>query len=121
MPRARRLGGEVFSRLTSIAIGRPVHDSQCGYTAVARAACAQLDLDALWPRYGYPNDLLSHLAARDLRIVEVPVRPVYAGERSGLRVWHLGRIAQLVARAWVRRAIGAELGHRREERGPGRT
>jgi glycosyltransferase involved in cell wall biosynthesis len=106
MPRARRLGGEVFSRLTSIAIGRSVHDSQCGYTALARAACALLDLDALWPRYGYPNDLLAHLAAHDLKIVEVPVRPVYAGERSGLRVWHLGRIAQLVARAWVRRAIG---------------
>jgi glycosyltransferase involved in cell wall biosynthesis len=106
MPRARRLGGEVFSRLTSIATGVPIHDSQCGYTALARAACALLDLDALWPRYGYPNDLIAHLAARDLKIVEVPVRPVYAGERSGLRVWHLGRIAQLVVRAWVRRAIG---------------
>ena len=105
MPRARRLGGEVFSRLTSIAIGRRIHDSQCGYTAIARAACARLDLDELWPRYGYPNDLLGHLAAREMRIIEVPVRPVYAGERSGLRAWHLGRIAHLVARTWLRRAM----------------
>ena len=103
MPRARRLGGEVFSRLTSVAIGQPVSDSQCGYTALARSACARLDLDGLWPRYGYPNDLLGQAAARRMTIREVTVRPVYAGERSGLRVWHLGRIAQLVARAWLRR------------------
>jgi glycosyltransferase involved in cell wall biosynthesis len=103
MPRARYAGGVAFSRLTSLAIGRPISDSQCGYTALARAACARLDLDALWPRYGYPNDLLAMLAARGVAIAEVPVRPVYAGEASGLRVWHCARIAQLCARAWVRR------------------
>ncbi len=106
MPPARRLGGLVFSRLTSLAIGEPIHDSQCGYTAIARGACARLDLDGLWPRYGYPNDLLAQLAARRLRIAEACVRPVYAGEKSGLRVWHVGRIAQLVGRAWVRRVRG---------------
>jgi glycosyltransferase involved in cell wall biosynthesis len=105
MPRGRKLGGVVFSRLTSLAIGLPVHDSQCGYTALARGACEQLDLDALWPRYGYPNDLLAQVAARGLRLHEVCIRPVYAGERSGLRVWHIGRIAQLVGRAWVRRVL----------------
>ena len=107
MPRARRLGGRVFSRLTSLAIGQPVDDSQCGYTAVSRAACERLDLDGLWPRYGYPNDLLGQVAARGMKLGEVCVRPVYAGERSGLRVWHLGRIAQLVGRAWVRRVLGS--------------
>jgi glycosyltransferase involved in cell wall biosynthesis len=105
MPRARKLGGAVLSRLTSLAIGLPVHDSQCGYTALARAACARLDLDGLWPRYGYPNDLLAQVAARGMRLQEVCVRPVYAGEQSGLRVWHVGRIAQLVGRAWVRRVF----------------
>jgi glycosyltransferase involved in cell wall biosynthesis len=107
MPPARRLGGEVFSRLTSLAIGRRVRDSQCGYTAIAREACARLDLDGLWPRYGYPNDLLGQLAARGIPFAEVCVRPVYAGERSGLRVWHTARIAQLVGRAWARRVIAS--------------
>jgi glycosyltransferase involved in cell wall biosynthesis len=104
MPAARRLGSEVLSRLTSIAIGQRVHDTQCGYTALSREACAKLDLDGLWPRYGYPNDLLGQLAVRGVPIAEVCVRPVYAGERSGLRAWHVARIAQLVGRAWVRRA-----------------
>jgi glycosyltransferase involved in cell wall biosynthesis len=105
MPRGRRLGGIVLSRLTSLAIGQPVHDSQCGYTAIARDACAALDLDGLWPRYGYPNDLLGQLAARGIAIGEVCVRPVYAGEKSGLRIWHVARIAQLVGRVWVRRVV----------------
>jgi glycosyltransferase involved in cell wall biosynthesis len=105
MPRGRRVGGEVFSRLTSVAIGLPVHDSQCGYTALARGACARLDLAGLWPRYGYPNDLLAQVAARGMRLREVVVRPIYAGEKSGLRLWHLGRIGQLVGRAWLRRVL----------------
>jgi glycosyltransferase involved in cell wall biosynthesis len=105
MPRARYAGGVVFSRLTSLAIGRSITDSQCGYTAIARSACERLDLGALWPRYGYPNDLLALLAARDIAIAEVPVRPIYAGEASGLRIWHCARIAQLCARAWLRRTL----------------
>jgi glycosyltransferase involved in cell wall biosynthesis len=103
MPLARRLGGRAFSWATSRAIGVPISDSQCGYTALAREACARLDLDALWPRYGYPNDLLSQLALRGLRIAEVPVRAVYADEVSRLRARHVPIIAALVARAWLRR------------------
>jgi len=103
MPRARRLGGRAFSWATSRAVGVPVSDSQCGYTALAREACAQLDLGALWPRYGYPNDLLSQLALRGLRIAEVPVRAVYADEVSRLRPRHVAVVAALVGRAWLRR------------------
>jgi glycosyltransferase involved in cell wall biosynthesis len=103
MPVVRRLGGRVFSWATSLAIGVPLSDSQCGYTAIAREACERLDLDALWPRYGYPNDLLSQLALRGLRIAEVPVRAVYADEVSRLRMHHVPRVGALVARAWLRR------------------
>jgi hypothetical protein len=104
MPRARLLGGHALSWLTSRAIGLRVRDSQCGYTAIARWACARLDLDALWPRYGYPNDLLAQLAQRSIPLVEVPVRPIYADEVSRLRAWHLAGIARVIARAWIRRA-----------------
>jgi glycosyltransferase involved in cell wall biosynthesis len=103
MPLQRRIGGEVFSRLTARAIGIPISDSQCGYTAISRDACEALDFEALWPRYGYPNDLLAKLTRAGVAIEEVTVRPVYAGEKSHLRVWHLARIAQLVARAWLER------------------
>jgi glycosyltransferase involved in cell wall biosynthesis len=103
MPAARRLGGRAFSWATSRAVGMPISDSQCGYTAIARRACAALDLDALWPRYGYPNDLLSQLTLRGLRVREVPVRAVYADEVSRLKARHVPVVAALVARAWLRR------------------
>jgi glycosyltransferase involved in cell wall biosynthesis len=103
MPTARWVGGWGFSFLTSLAIGRSIRDSQCGFTALSCAASHRLDLPDLWPGYGYPNDLLGQLAVRKLRIVEVPVRPIYADEVSRLRVRHLPTIARLVGRAWVRR------------------
>ena len=63
---------------------------------------ASLPLDELWPRFGYPNDLLGMLAARGLRVLEVPVRPVYADEQSGVRPWHALSIFGLIARRYLR-------------------
>jgi glycosyltransferase involved in cell wall biosynthesis len=103
MPLGRYAAGQVLSRLTSRAIGAPIHDSQCGYTALSREVCAELDLPGLWPGYGYPNDLLGQLARRGIVIAEVPVRPVYADEVSRLRPRHAATALWLIGRAWVRR------------------
>jgi dolichol-phosphate mannosyltransferase len=100
MPTFRRAGGELFSFFTRLSTGLRVSDSQCGYTALAARAASALPLDELFPRYGYPNDLLGMLAARRFRVVDVPVRPVYADERSGLRPWHAARIPLVIARRW---------------------
>jgi glycosyltransferase involved in cell wall biosynthesis len=99
----RWIGGQVFSRLTSIAVGHPITDSQCGFTALSRHAASRMDLEGLWRGFGYPNDLLGQVAARRLRISEVPVRPVYATEKSKLRLRHLPPIFYLIVRAAVRR------------------
>jgi glycosyltransferase involved in cell wall biosynthesis len=105
MPLGRRLGGRVFSHLTALATGLPIGDSQCGYTALDRDALTRLDLDDLWPGFGYPNDLLGQLAARGMRVVEVPVATIYGDESSKLGVRHLPRIGWLVGRAYVRRKV----------------
>lgn len=99
----RWLGGQVFSRLTGAAVGGSIHDSQCGFTALARGTLAALPLGAMWPSFGYPNDLLGLLGARRARVAEVPVRPVYGTEQSKLRLRHLPGIAFVVGRAAVRR------------------
>jgi glycosyltransferase involved in cell wall biosynthesis len=113
MPRWRRAGTWALGRLTSWAAGIDVGDSQCGYTAASRRALEVLALDALWPRYGYPNDLLGALAAAGMRIAERPVRAVYQGQASGLRPWHGVVILGLVARTALRRMLAdpAPLGH----------
>ena len=104
IPFFRRAGGEALSVMTSIAIGRKITDSQCGFTAIARETCASLDLSAIFPRFGYPNDLLGEIAMREWKIAEVEVRPIYADEDSKLRAWHVPKIAGIIARAGVRRA-----------------
>ncbi len=98
MPRLRRWGTQFLARLTSWAAQTPIQDSQCGYTALSRKAALKLDWSALWPRYGYPNDLLIALSFLGQRIFEVPVRPIYASENSGLRPWHMLSIASIIVR-----------------------
>jgi glycosyltransferase involved in cell wall biosynthesis len=88
MPITRWLGNLVLARLTALAAGLPVSDSQCGYTALSREGARELPLAKLWSGYGYPNDLLGMLSERDLPVCEVVVRPVYADEESGIRLWH---------------------------------
>lgn len=87
MPWTRLIGNVVLSALTRLATGLwHIGDSQCGYTAIHRRVLGSLDPSAMWTRYGYPNHLLGALARRGFRVVDVVVRPVYAGERSGIRL-----------------------------------
>ena len=88
IPRSRYFGNAVLSLLTKIASGYwHVADSQAGYTAVSREALERLDLDRVYPRYGFPNDMLVHLNLQNARVRDVPSRPIYdVGERSGIRL-----------------------------------
>ena len=88
MPRTRYLGNAILSLLTKIASGYwHVADSQTGYTAITRPLLAQLDLERVYPGYGFPNDLLVHLNVWNARVRDFPSRPVYGvGERSGIRL-----------------------------------
>src|SRR4029453_19182910 len=54
-----------------------------------------LDLDRIYPRYGFPNDMLVHLNVINARVRDVPSRPVYGvGEKSGIR---LGRVIPAIS------------------------
>jgi len=89
MPRSRFLGSAMLSLLTKIASGYwQIADFQCGYAAVSLAALKVLQLGRLYTRYGYPNHLAVMLNIFNLRVKDVPVRPIYnIGEKSGIRLW----------------------------------
>jgi glycosyltransferase involved in cell wall biosynthesis len=88
IPRTRYLGNAVLSLLTKIASGYwHVADSQSGFTAVGRDTLEFLDLDRIYRRYGFPNDMLVHLNVINARVRDIPSRPVYGvGETSGIRL-----------------------------------
>ncbi len=102
IPRSRYLGNAVLSLLTKIASGYwHVADSQSGYTAISREMLERLDLDRLYRRYGFPNDMLVHLNVWNARVRDFPSRPIYGvGESSGIR---LRRVIPAISWLLVRR------------------
>jgi glycosyltransferase involved in cell wall biosynthesis len=88
IPRTRYLGNAMLSFLTKIASGYwHVADSQSGYTAVNLETLKLLDLQRVYRRYGFPNDMLVHLNVVNRRVRDYPSRPIYGvGERSGIRL-----------------------------------
>jgi glycosyltransferase involved in cell wall biosynthesis len=105
MPFWRLCGGFILSWLTRVTSGYwSLHDSQCGYTAISRDAVRALPLERLYPRYGYPNDLLAWLNTLGCRVQEVPVRPVYGDESSGIDpVTIVPRLLFVLARSFMLR------------------
>lgn len=98
MPLLRRSAGRLLARVTSWAARVRIGDSQCGYTVLRAPIAEELTRANVWPRYGYPNDVIVLLGRRGRRITEVPVRPVYADEASGIRFWHALTILGVIAR-----------------------
>jgi glycosyltransferase involved in cell wall biosynthesis len=88
IPRSRYLGNAVLSLLTKIASGYwHIADSQAGYTVVSGSMLRLLDLDRIYTRYGFPNDMLVHLNVWNARVRDFPSRPIYGvGERSGIKI-----------------------------------
>ena len=87
MPAIRYFGGLILSWLTSVVCRTPILDSQSGYTAISRSILEQVPLNKLYPRYGFPNDILIKLSKVGARIKNVQTAPVYGnGEQSGIKI-----------------------------------
>jgi glycosyltransferase involved in cell wall biosynthesis len=103
IPHSRYFGNAVLSLLTKIASGYwHVADSQAGFTAIALPMLELVDLDRVYPRYGFPNDMLVHLNVWNARVRDVPSRPIYnVGEKSGIRFRHVvPKISWLLTKAF---------------------
>jgi glycosyltransferase involved in cell wall biosynthesis/CheY-like chemotaxis protein len=87
MPRWRFFGNTLLSLLTKIASGYwQLMDPQNEYTAISRRALERLDLNKIYPRYGYCNDILVKLNAFNFRAVNINYPARYnTAENSGIR------------------------------------
>jgi glycosyltransferase involved in cell wall biosynthesis len=88
IPKVRYLGNSFLSLLTKIASGYwHIADSQTGYTVINLKSLELIDVDKIYKRYGMPNDLLVKLNIYNLKVRDVPIKPVYnIGEKSGIRI-----------------------------------
>ena len=108
IPRVRYLGNAMLSLLTKIASGYwHIADSQSGYTAISRRALEAINWDRMYKRYGQPNDLLVRLNVAEMRVTDVPIRPVYGiGEQSGIRPLRMiPRLSWLITRLFFYRLL----------------
>ena len=74
MPLPRWVGNAILSRLTRVAcdFGGSL-DSQCGYSCIRRTALDHMDLQGLYDRYGFHNEMLFLCRRAGLVIDTVPV------------------------------------------------
>lgn len=106
IPPVRYFGNSILSLLTKVASGYwHVSDSQTGYTVIDSDALGRVDWDKMYKRYGQPNDLLVSLNIENMRVRDVPIRPVYGvGERSGIKVSKvITKISGVLLRGFLRR------------------
>ena len=86
MPPWRRFGNWLLRWATRVSSGNyHVMDPQNGYAAASADALRRIDLESLYPYYGYCNHLLAKFTVAGVRVVEVPMPARYQGEKSKIR------------------------------------
>ena len=86
MSKWRFFGNAILTLFTKIASGYwQMMDPQNGYTAISRRALERVDLNTVYTRYGYCNDLLVRLNVAGLKVRNVPHPARYGEEVSGIR------------------------------------
>lgn len=82
----RYFGNVVLTYLNKIASGYwNVVDPQNGYIAITARALSILDIDRIYPRYAFENDMLVRLNVHDVAVLDVPIPARYGEEESKIR------------------------------------
>jgi glycosyltransferase involved in cell wall biosynthesis len=86
MSKWRFLGNTILTFLTKFSSGYwNLMDPQNGYTAISHRALERINLDTLYPRYGYLNDLLVKLNVFGFRVMNIEMPARYGREKSKIR------------------------------------
>ena len=86
MSKWRHFGNLVLTFLTKVSSGYwQVIDPQNGYTAISAAALKMIDLDSIYPRYGYCNNILTKMNVHDIKIMNISHPARYGMEKSKIK------------------------------------
>ena len=99
----RFFGNWLLTLLTRIASGNyKLMDPQNGYTAITRAALKQINLDEVYPWYGYCNDILVKLNVAGGKVADVPIPARYGREKSKIEYSsYITRVSPLLLRSFL--------------------
>ena len=87
MPKLRVLGNTLLSFANKLISGYwDLMDPANGFTAIHRTALSAVPLDKIDPRYFFESDMLFRLNVARAVVADLPMRAVYADEKSNLRI-----------------------------------
>jgi len=87
MPLIRRLSNTVGRWAFSWAIGQPIRDNQSGYRLISRRLLEAL-LTGEERGFEFEVEMIVTCVRHGFTLDWVPIRTIYAGERSHIRSWH---------------------------------
>ena len=86
MSKWRFFGNAILTFLTKIGSGYwQVMDPQNGYTAVSRRVLERIDIDSIYPYYGYCDDILVKLNVYGYRVMDIVMPAKYGNEHSKIK------------------------------------
>jgi glycosyltransferase involved in cell wall biosynthesis len=90
MPRIRIFGNLVLSFFGKFSTGYwDLLDPTNGFTAIHRNALDKLPLEKLDPRFFFESDILFRLNLAEIKIIDIPLPPIYGDEVSNLNIFKI--------------------------------
>ncbi len=82
----RRFGNFILTLLTKLSSGYwKIMDPQNGFTAINCKILPKINIDKIYPSYGYCNDLLAKLNVYNFRVMDIEIPARYGNEKSKIR------------------------------------
>lgn len=107
MSRWRRFGNFLLTQLTRISSGYwNIQDPQNAYAVISKQTLKKLNLDEVYPRYGYLNDLLFRLNLIGARIHNVQIPARYGNEKSKIKYGqYIRKVSMLLLNNFISRIV----------------
>lgn len=98
MTKWRFLGNAMLTMITKIGSGYwHVMDPQNGYTVISRPALEVINMDSIYPYYGYCNDMLIKLNTFGMRVEDVLMPARYGREKSKIKLSrYISKVAPMI-------------------------
>lgn len=82
IPYIRLVGIYVLAFFTRLCSGYYIQDAQSGYTSISIVVLRKIEIEDIYDKYGYVNDVIIRLSMIKGRVLEVPITPIYRDDRQ---------------------------------------